>query len=160
VSKIVSIDVSVDAATEDTYAGCRSGGSFTTLLENLKFVATTGLPLRLNFVVQASNFREMIQFAEMASDLGAYYVRFDAISNWVFSAQEYLARAVHITSHPLHSELKRVLKHPVFSNPRVHTAKLSEDFFITQDPLKTILLRVAKEEDAEGRTDRQISPQR
>ena len=136
------IEVSVDAATEATYNLNRRGGDWATLLENLECLATTKIPLRLNFVVQANNFAEMPQFVELAKRFGASYVRFDALTDWgAFSLDEMTCRGVHVPGHPQHGQLLQVLADPVLRDPCVRMAKLSGDYFATLDPLKTIQRR-------------------
>lgn len=51
------IEVSVDAASKDTYEIIRRGGNWETLIENLKFMATLPIfELRISMVVQDDNF--------------------------------------------------------------------------------------------------------
>lgn len=146
VKTIDILDISIDAACEETYVVNRRGGNWKTLMNNLEFIATTGIPLRTNFVVQANNFLEMPAFVEMALRFGSGYIRFDALSNWTVADEDYRKLAVHLSGHPQHAELKKVLRNPIFSDPRIHLAKLSDEFFASQDPLKTIQLRLAKEQ--------------
>lgn len=137
--KIHNVEISVDAACETTYSINRRGGDWHTLMANIANIVACGIPLRLNFVVQSNNFREMPRFVDMCFDLGAEYVRFDALNNWgSFTREEYLERAVHFPSHPAHSELKEVLKNPTLADKRVHMAQLSEDFFSTLSSLRTM----------------------
>jgi hypothetical protein len=137
--KLVGVEVSVDAARPETYAVNRRGGSWTGLMENLRHLSQSQIPLRLNFVVQANNYREMPAFVELALGLGADYVRFDALNNWgSFTPSEYEARAVHRPQHPEHQQLREVLAHPLMKDPRVHLAQLSEDFLETGSPLVTL----------------------
>jgi hypothetical protein len=139
VGRIVGIDVSVDAACEETYAINRRGGDWNVLMENLAYMASTGIPLRLNFTVQDDNFREMPEFVALASKFNAHYIRFDAINNWgTYTREEYLERAVHFPSHPQHGDLKVVLGHPALADERVHLAQLSDAFFETLSPLRTL----------------------
>ena len=143
--RIYNVEISVDAACEETYLVNRRGGNWNVLMSNIANVVNCGIPLRMNFVVQANNFREMPDFVEMCFKLGAEYVRFDAINNWgAFSREDYLNRAVHFPSHPKHEELRTVLATPVLHDKRVHMAQLSEDFFATLSPLKTMRAIAAK----------------
>ena len=145
VDKIVGFDVSVDAARKETYAINRHGGDWSVLMDNLAYMASTGIPLRLNFVVQANNFQEMPGFAELASRFNAHHVRFDALNNWgMYTHEEYLEKAVHFPSHPRHEDLRTTLKHPALADRRVHLAQLSDDFFETLSPLKTLLRHASK----------------
>jgi molybdenum cofactor biosynthesis enzyme MoaA len=137
--RIHNVEISVDAAHEATYAINRRGGDWHALMSNIACATSLGIPLRLNFVVQANNFREIPEFVALAEQLGAEYVRFDAINNWgAFTPAEYTQRAVHFPSHPLHSQLQEVLRDPILKNPKIHLAQLSEEFFATLSPLQTI----------------------
>lgn len=139
VGRIVRIDVSIDAACEETYLVNRRGGDWQVLMDNLAHLAGTDIPLRLNFIVQADNFREMPKFVELASRFNARYIRFDAINNWsTYTQDEYSKVAVHFPSHPQHEALRVVLRDPVLADKRVHMAQLSEDFFRTLSPLQTL----------------------
>ena len=141
-----SIEISVDAVCEETYAKNRRGGNWQKLLANLAFLAEAKIPLRLNFVVQENNFCEMPDFVKMAIDLGVYHVRFDALSDWgSWSQAELTSRSVHLPTHPRHPELLKVLEDPLLQNPIVHLARLSDHYFQTLDPRETIRLRHARE---------------
>ncbi|WP_291315037.1 radical SAM protein [Desulfuromonas sp.] len=103
-------EISVDAATSETYAAIRKGGDFPRLLRNLSYVASLPLDLKLSFVVQADNFREMPAFAELARRFGAA-VYFSRLVNWgTFSREEFGRRAVHRLGHPEHGEFLAVLR--------------------------------------------------
>jgi molybdenum cofactor biosynthesis enzyme MoaA len=134
-----NVEVSIDAACKATYLINRRGGDWDVLMSNLAYLVREGIPLRVNFVVQANNFREMPAFVELAIRIGAEYVRFDGINNWgAFTPEEYKARAVHFPSHPEHFQLKEILAHPILRDKKVHMAQLSEEYFSTLSPLKTI----------------------
>lgn len=136
------IEISMDAASEKTYAENRRGGDWLKLLANLAFLAETKIPLRLNFVVQQNNFHEMPGFVDLALHFGADHIRFDALSDWgSWSTSEFKARSVHLPTHPQHQELVKVLADYRLRDPRVHLARLSDEYFATLDPLKTIHLR-------------------
>jgi MoaA/NifB/PqqE/SkfB family radical SAM enzyme len=140
------VEISVDAACEKTYLENRRGGDWIKLLTNLEFLSKTYIPLRLNFVVQANNFKEMPDFADLASHFNAYYIRFDALTDWgSWTPDEVAKRSVHLPTHPQHAELVKVLQDYRLRDPRVHLAKLSEDYFATLDPRQTIRLRNSRE---------------
>ena len=142
------IEISVDAAREETYNTNRRGGSWDVLLKNLTYLASTTIPLRLNFVVQANNFEEMPEFVELASRFRVGYIRFDALTDWgAYDPGELKLRSVHVPFHPQHERFLKVLQHPLLKDERVHMAKLSDDYFSTLDPLATIRRRNDKERD-------------
>jgi hypothetical protein len=128
--RVKTCEISVDAASDATYAENRRGGRFETLLENLELVAELRRagPLGwvgLSFVVQENNFVEMPAFVALAQRFGFDLVMFNKILNWgTFSASEYRRRAVHLADHPRHAELLEVLRDPAFDEPIVHLGNL------------------------------------
>ena len=126
-------DISIDAATPETYAINRRGGEFSRLLENLEFISgelRANGPLEwlgINMVVQENNFREMRQFVELGKRFGVDTVYFHKLVNWgTFSAKEYARRAVHQTSHPRYPDLVNTLLDPVFDDPIVYLGNLTD----------------------------------
>jgi MoaA/NifB/PqqE/SkfB family radical SAM enzyme len=130
-SAVASIQVSVDGASKKTYEKIRRGGSFTTLVDNLRFLAE----LRgrgaigefiISFVVNALNFHEMKAFAQMGFDLGCDQVCFSFMSNWgTFSDEEYSEMAVHLPHHQQHQILRDILNDSVFADPRIFLHNLT-----------------------------------
>jgi pyruvate-formate lyase-activating enzyme len=65
---VKSVEISIDAATKDTYENkTRIGGNWEVLMENLDFISTisTIQNLRCSFVTQLDNYKEMREFAEL-----------------------------------------------------------------------------------------------
>jgi MoaA/NifB/PqqE/SkfB family radical SAM enzyme len=122
---VESVWVSIDAATPATYAVVRRGGDFARLLSNLVFLAwlreSGRLPLlRLDFVVQALNFREMPAAAELARALGADGIYFQMIRNWgTYSVAEFREHYIGSPDHPAYFEFLAVLRHPSLDWPGV-----------------------------------------
>ena len=117
--------VSIDAARGATYAIVRRGGSFDRLLENLAFIgelrrAERIRHFRLDFVVQALNFREMPAAVELARAFGCDVMHFQMIRNWgTFSLPEYQAHFIGSPDHPDYAEFLDVLRHPNLALPMV-----------------------------------------
>lgn len=102
-------EISVDAASAATYRQNR-GADFERLLENLAFIASLPLAVKLSCVVQANNFRELPAFAALAAAHGcsAYCSQ---LVNWgTFSRAEFAERAVHLPGHPEHEVFRGVLR--------------------------------------------------
>jgi MoaA/NifB/PqqE/SkfB family radical SAM enzyme len=108
---IDELSVSVDAATEKTYAANRLYGS----------PGLTKLSrLELTFTAQANNFREMPEFVSLALSHGADVVYFAKLRNWgTYTPWDYTMRAVHLPTHPEHAEFLRVLADPGLAHPSV-----------------------------------------
>jgi len=121
-SLISEIEISIDAATAETYRINRPGASFSRLLENLEFLSTKDIKLTLSMVIQANNWREAPQLFELAQRFDAS-IYLSQLVNWgTFSREDYLQRAVHSTGHPQHQNLVKLLvelsakKQLIFSN--------------------------------------------
>jgi molybdenum cofactor biosynthesis enzyme MoaA len=109
-SFIKRIDVSIDAATKETYEAIRIGASWNRLCDNLLFMSQlrqTGVVdmLTFNFVVSVRNFREIPQFLHMAEKYGADMVVMTALQDWGNGMRyNFEKEAVHLLNHPLHGE--------------------------------------------------------
>jgi hypothetical protein len=123
---VTSADVSIDAASPETYAVNRRGGDFATLIRRLQFISDLRIkgPLEwfgINMTVQANNYREMPAFVELGRRFGCDLVAFHQIMNWgTFSAPEFAARAVHEPSHPEHVTFLELLTNPAFDDPLIY----------------------------------------
>jgi MoaA/NifB/PqqE/SkfB family radical SAM enzyme len=105
----ITTEISIDAATEDTYHQIRVGGIWKTLQENLHFIFTE-IPnlefIRLTFVVQNNNYMEMVDFIKMADYFQKLNgmktsVSFQHINNWgTFSDADFLIKSVANEKHP------------------------------------------------------------
>lgn len=130
-NNIKIILVSFDAATPETYAITRRGGHWDTLLENVNALGEKRRNgelnyLRLDFVVQQANYREMPDFVLLAESLGADDASFSMLVDWgTWPKPEYLVRAVHLSGHPEHQAFLDVLKHPNLGHPRVRLNNLA-----------------------------------
>jgi MoaA/NifB/PqqE/SkfB family radical SAM enzyme len=113
-----SVWVSIDAARPETYAIVRRGGSFGKLLENFAFLGALRRQgkirfLRLDFVVQALNFREMPEAVAIARAFGFDSMYFQMIRNWgTFTVAEFDRHFIGSPDHPDYGEFLRVLRHP------------------------------------------------
>lgn len=129
---IDTIEVSIDAATAETYALNRRGGSFETLIERLAFLAKlreSGAIRRfiVSFVVQANNFREMPAFIELGRGAKADVISFGRLNDWgSFPAAILANRSVHRAEHPEHAEFVQLLSASVFGDSDVFVGNLSE----------------------------------
>lgn len=117
--------VSVDAATAATYAEVRRGGHFATLLGALGFIAELRRQrrverFRLDFVVQARNFREMGAFADLARRYGADGVKFQMIRSWgTWTPAEFARQDISDRAHPEYAAFLDELNDPRLAPPFV-----------------------------------------
>ena len=103
---IKTIEVSIDAATKETYEKIRRGGNWEKLIENLKFISS--IPTIggkwYSFVVQDTNYKEMKMFYDLISDLPHsnrnYNIYFGKIANWgTYTDEEYLVKQIWNEKH-------------------------------------------------------------
>jgi len=122
--------VSVDAARAETYEKVRRPGKWNVLMRNLEFVAEMKRTnqirhFSLNFVVQKENFREMLEFIELADRLGADRIWFQRAVNYgAWDEATFAALDVSSPSHPDHAELLEILRHPAFERPGMNAHML------------------------------------
>jgi MoaA/NifB/PqqE/SkfB family radical SAM enzyme len=129
---IKSVDISIDAASSETYSINRRDGSFKRLLENLEFISTLRKsgPLGwvgISMVVQENNFMEMPDFVRLGKRFGFDTVYFSQLVNWgTFSEEEFRNRAIHLLTHPRNSEFVDLLKDEIFDESLVNLGNLTE----------------------------------
>jgi len=153
--KIVELRVSVDAATKPTYENVRRPGRWETIRENLAVMGSMNRAgtfvrnrfaggghavtselhldfekpygLVLAFVVQSANFREMPEFVRMAEEIGADAVIFQKYYGFGHEPPDvFKIKDVASPAHPLHAELRDVLRDPAMRSPIVIPAFLTQ----------------------------------
>jgi len=123
--KTLALDVSIDAMHEDTYHYLRRGGNFTRLMANMELAGQLRKSgeisrLRITFVVQASNFREMESFIDYGFRLGVDIVHFSPISNWTMQTEEEYTKINLLDErNEYHNEFLEIINKPVFRNSAV-----------------------------------------
>jgi wyosine [tRNA(Phe)-imidazoG37] synthetase (radical SAM superfamily) len=126
-NKVWHVEISIDAATAETYQVVRRGGSFDRLTKNLALVRTLRekgeiRELAFSFVVQQCNYREMPAFVRLADEFKADVVDFRMILNWgVSSAEEFQQKFIGSANHPEHEAYLAVLAQPELRRPNVRT---------------------------------------
>ena len=125
------VQISIDAASAETYSINRRGGSFERLLENLEFISRLRkrgpkINVMISMVVQNNNFMEMPDFILLGKRYNFDTVYFSKLAKWgSISEEEYIDRAIHLPDHPNHSKLIDMLKNKIFCEPIVHLGNLS-----------------------------------
>lgn len=107
---VSEIEISIDAATEQTYRLNRPGGDFMQLLRNLAFLNLTGCKLTLSMVVQQNNWREIPLLLKLCQEHNAT-LYLSQLVNWgTFCREEFKQRAIHLPKHTEHSEFMALLQ--------------------------------------------------
>jgi len=129
---IQTIIVSFDAGTEPTYEKTRRGGNWDLLLENtarlgrLRKAGELNL-LRLDFVVQKANYREMGEFVQLGKKLNADGVMFSMVLDWgTWPPATFREQCIWRRDHPEFEQFLEVLRDPVFDDPTVNLGNVSE----------------------------------
>ena len=110
--------LSIDASRKETYEVVRRGGVFEDLLENLEYLSELRRrgsveDVRLDFVTQALNFREMPEAAELMRKFGFDSIKFQMLRSWnTWSSEDFRRHHVGHPDHPEHGELRRIMKDP------------------------------------------------
>jgi organic radical activating enzyme len=124
--RVRNAHISIDAATADTYAFARRGGSFERLLKNLEFVRQLRRSgeikeLEFSMVVQSRNFREIPAFIRLGKNFAADNVSFQMIRKRdIFSSDEHRDAFIGSPDHPDYEEFVEVLQQPGLVRRGVH----------------------------------------
>lgn len=102
---IKSCEISIDAATKETYENkVRLGGDWNELINNLKFINTIPYlkSIKTSFVVQKKNYKEMKLFYQLMLSIFGKKVNvfYGKINNWgTFSNEQYFEEKVWDSNH-------------------------------------------------------------
>lgn len=111
-NKIHSMDISVDAATKETYELVRKGGDWDILHDNLRMLHSElkpSTPVFMHLIVQKNNYKEMIPFIEMCKEqYPKFRVVFRRISDWG-TFKNFDEHAVWKNTHPEYENYKELL---------------------------------------------------
>lgn len=122
--------ISIDAAQEETYKITRRGGSWKILMENLKFLSKLRgegefESLRLDFVVQDYNYKEMPAFVDLGKKFKVDSVFFQKIVDWgTYSKTDMKQRLIYSPLHPEFEEFKKVCLDKRLSDELVNPGNL------------------------------------
>jgi hypothetical protein len=129
---ILSISVSIDAATAATYEDVRRPGKWDVLVQNMEHLGRVlkfqphKFYFALNFVVQKKNYREMPGFVRLGKSWNANRTLFQRVLNLgAYEGGDYLDHDVTDTRHPEHQNFRKVLTDPILQDPIVDMYTLS-----------------------------------
>lgn len=114
---VKSAEISIDAATKDTYENkTRIGGKWEPMVNNLKYIASldTIEKVTCSYVVQKDNYKEVLDFYNLIKsifeDSNIFWgVQFTRVVNWgTFTEEEYKDVNVGDPSHPLFNSLMEI----------------------------------------------------
>jgi len=129
--RIKRLRISIDAATKETHETLRLGAKWSVMLENMEFfgeLKQKGLveEFSLAFIVQQENYKEMGSACELAERLGAE-IWFTRLANWgTFTKEEYLRKAVFLSSHPEYPQFLEAMQDPRLLGKHVGLGNLAQ----------------------------------
>ncbi len=122
--KTVSITVSVDATTSETYKKLRTG-DYEILMRNMDFLSELRKNgkvkhVTVNLIVQKDNYKEMKDFVIWAKEKGFDRAYLSNIWNWgTYSSEEFAEISMFDEHQKMKPELAKVLEDPIFEDPIV-----------------------------------------
>ncbi len=125
-----TLSVSIDAAKANTYEKLRRPGKWSPLMNNLEFIAKMRRSgdirdFWINFVVQKDNYREMLDFVELGTQLGVDRIWFQRVTNYgAYDEATFAEIDVTSSQHPEHAELLEVLRSPLLRGPLINRQML------------------------------------
>lgn len=137
--RLSQVAISLDAASRETYDIVRRGGDFARLLANLAFLgerrrAGEIARMRLDFVVQAANFREMPAMPAIARRYGFDGVKFQMIRNWNTWA-DFAAQDIGAPGHPERGAFLAILGDPALQGAGIEFWGMREALEAARPPL-------------------------
>ena len=139
---IVRFKVSFDAGSESVYNITRRGGDWNKLLENSQYIINwkqktySKMKVTANFVVQNSNYRDMIDYVELCDSMGFDEINFQMVNDWGTWTDRPDATGPTITlfdqhavwkkDHPNHEDFLTYLNPPGLNNKKVNLTNLND----------------------------------
>ena len=112
----LTIRVSIDGATKETYESLRRGGKWDKICENMEYLANARKngqiqSLGIHFVMQRNNFREAEALVTLARSWHVDFIRFLALANWgTFSDEAYRRENVFDSQNEEYSQATALLR--------------------------------------------------
>lgn len=117
---IRSCEISIDAATKDTYENkVRLRGDWDKLMDNLKFITTipTLKRIRFSYVTQARNYKEILPFYELIHKITEgkgkkIEILYNAITDWGAypTREDFEKEEIHNPNHPLYDDFVKEIQ--------------------------------------------------
>lgn len=128
---VVRFKISFDAGSEAIYNITRRGGDWHKLIDSTKYIRKwkqdnkSRMVLTANFVVQQANYKDMINYVELCTELGFDEINFQKIVDWG-TFENFVQEAVWENTHPEFAEFLKYLHHPSLNNSKVNLTNLTD----------------------------------
>lgn len=112
---IKSAEISIDAATKETYEIVRRGGNWELLMKNLQFINSIEdiQSLIFSFVLQKQNYKEIVDFYYLIKNTlpnKKVFFQYYSVQDWgVMDKQSYIDMKVWDKQHPEHEMFNKVV---------------------------------------------------
>ncbi len=122
----IEVEISIDAASKQTYEKLRRGGNWDKLMRNLDYLGgerTRGRMalFTINMIVQKENYQEIPEFIKLGKKVHADVIAIRPLTNWgTYSEAQY--QEISMISHKdnwISDELKKVLQNPLLEESEV-----------------------------------------
>jgi len=88
--QVSSVTITFDAATPETYKTVR-GGKFQLILDGVQALVSRGITVTSSFVAQRDNYRELLQYRDLAKSLGVSHMGASVLQRWPHQTDAYWA---------------------------------------------------------------------
>ena len=82
------------------------------------------MTLTSNFVVQTSNYKDMVPYVKLCNELGFDEINFQKIVDWG-TFKNFQEHAVWMETHPCHKDFLKELADPCLNNSKVNFTNLT-----------------------------------
>ena len=133
--KVSLIEISIDGGRQDSYEINRYPAKWDELMVRMDFIASIRaqhpeMQLKINYVVQANNWRDMKPLVALAKKWGADIVKFSKINNWgTYTPSEYRKICMHDPLHPDFEAFREYIADTLFDD-----SMIMMDDFIPEAP--------------------------
>ena len=120
----VTVSISIDAATKETYTKLRHG-NYDMLVKNINMLskhrkAEDFYYFKMNFVIQKRNMNEILDFIKFAKKNNVDVIYFMKLSNWgTMTDKEYKEASLIIDDNYLDYDLYKIFQDPVFDDKSI-----------------------------------------
>lgn len=134
---ISSIEISIDAATPETYNRIRCGGDWNVLMESMQFISELKSSgqiqnFRINFVVRAENYTEILDFIDLGNRFGVDDIYFSRMEDWGSISCNCVANfQVHKKTHKNYDEFLKIMEKAKKKDSKVRFGNLNVSTNVT-----------------------------
>lgn len=124
--KDISLFISLDACTKETYESLRIGGNFDVLLKNLKYISELKKEGKIKYVsilyvLQRQNYKELVGTCKLAIELDFDRLDVTRIFNWgTYTDEEFKEVSMFYENAEPKEEVKKILEDPIFKSNKIN----------------------------------------